>query len=169
MISFLSRDETSSVKKKLDRQIANNPTPKLSIHYENSPERDYSAAANLITLAAGDFSEAMVLFQFAVSGDGWDAHAANDERWARYRRWRIANQEDRRLFDAPGHQFDAHATEAFSQTIAFALDLGWDAWITVQPGRQLAFLSHDDRLEIYRGFNSRMLLKRLISLGYWRP
>jgi hypothetical protein len=31
----------------------------------------------------------------------------------------------------------------------------------------LLLFSHDDRMEIYRGFEWRWLAKKLIALGYW--
>ncbi|CCE10198.1 hypothetical protein BRAS3843_410027 [Bradyrhizobium sp. STM 3843] len=109
-----------------------------------------------------------MLFLFSVSGDGWSEHEASDERWARYRQWRAANGDDSRLYDAPGHVFEPGNLERFSRTIAFALELGWDALVSAKPGRQLLFLSHDDRLEIYRGFGGGLLCRELIKLGGWR-
>jgi hypothetical protein len=53
-----------------------------------------------------------------------------------------------------------------SQVLESALELGWDALVAAKPGRQLLFLSHDDRMEIYRGFEWRMLAEKLIALGY---
>ncbi len=85
----------------------------------------------------------------------------------RYRRWRGANGDDRRLYDAPGHRFEAQEAAQLSRTIEFALQLGWDALIAAKPGRQLLFLSHDDRMEIHRGFEWRSLAEKLIKLGYW--
>jgi len=36
-----------------------------------------------------------------------------------------------------------------------------------KAGRQLLLLSHNDRIEIYRGFDWRALAERLLVLGYW--
>jgi len=47
-------------------------------------------------------------------------------------------------------------------------ELGWDALVAAEPGRQLLLLSHDDRIEIYRGFEWPSLAEKLIRLGYWR-
>ncbi|HEU0149935.1 MAG TPA: hypothetical protein VFR21_24030 [Bradyrhizobium sp.] len=52
-----------------------------------------------------------------------------------------------------------------SEAIAFALTLGWDVMVAAKPGRQLLFLSHDDRLELYRGFGGGALVRGLIALG----
>jgi len=30
-------------------------------------------------------------------------------------------------------------------------------------------LSHDDRMEIYRGFDWRLLTEKLTALGFWHP
>ena len=49
----------------------------------------------------------------------------------------------------------------------FALELGRDALVAAKPRGQLLFLSHDDRLEIYRGFDGRVLARQLTGLGYW--
>jgi len=166
-MKFLAEDEASLLEKKLRREIAQYPNPKSVLYYE-SGGRDYSAAANAVALSIGKFSEATVLFLFCVSGDGWDEPSATNERWKRYRRWRAANDEDRRLYDAPGHQFKPNEVERLSKTIEFALELGWDALVVAKPGRQLLFLSHDDRLEIYRGFSGGLLVRQLTGLGYWR-
>jgi hypothetical protein len=166
-MKFLARDEASLLDKKFRREIAEYAGPKFALYYE-SGGRDYSGAANAVAQSAGSFSEATVLFSFCVSGDGWDEHSATDERWKRYRRWRAANNEERRLYEAPGHRFELQDVEQFSKTIEFALELGWDALVAAKPGRQLLFLSHDDRLEIYRGFSSGLLVRQLTGLGYWR-
>ena len=165
-MKFLDRDEASLLDKKLRREIAEYAAPKFVVYYE-SGGRDYSRAADAIAQSAGSYSEATVLFSFCVSGDGWDEHSATDERWKRYRRWRAANNEARRLYEAPGHRFAPHDIEQFSETITFALELGWDALVAAKPGRQLALLSHDDRLELYRGFGSGLLVRQLVDLGYW--
>ena len=166
-MKFLGRDEASLLDRKLRREIAEHAGPKFVLYYE-SGDRDYPRAADLIVQSAGSFSEATVLFSFGASGDGWDEHAATDERWKRYRRWRTANNEERRLYEAPGHRFEPRDVDQFSKTIEFALELGWDALVAAKPGRQLLFLSHDDRLEIYRGFAGGSLARQLTGLGYWR-
>jgi hypothetical protein len=85
-----------------------------------------------------------------------------------YRQWRASHGETGRLFDAPGHRFDAAEAERLSEATAFALTLGRDVMVAAKPGRQLLFLSHDDRLEIYRDFGSGALVRGLIALGDWR-
>jgi hypothetical protein len=164
---FLAQDEANFLETKLRRQMVSQPTPKLVLYYE-SGERDYSDAANAITASIGDFTEANLHFAFCVSGDGWNEGTATNERWSRYRRWRGANGENRRLYDAPGHQFEPGEAEELSKVIEFALQLGWDALVAAEPGRQLLLLSHDDRIEIYRGFEWPSLAEKLIRLGYWR-
>jgi hypothetical protein len=145
-MKFFARDEASLLEKKLRREIAEYADPKFVLYYE-SGGRDYSAAANAIALSIGTFSEVAVLFLFCVSGDGWDEQSASDQRWNRHRKWRAANSEGRRLYEAPGHRFVPHEVEQLSKTVEFALELGWDALVAAKPGRQLLFLSHDDRLE----------------------
>jgi hypothetical protein len=164
---FFARDEATLLEKKFRREITEYDDPKFALYYE-SGHRDYSAAANAIVLSSGTFSEATVLFSYCLSGDGWDEYSASDPRWIRYRRWRATHSEGRRLYEAPGHRFELDEVEQFSKTVEFALELGWDAVIAAKPGRQLLFLSHDDRLEIYRGFGGGLLVRQLIGLGYWR-
>jgi hypothetical protein len=166
-MKFLSRDEASLLEKKLRRELAEHAEPKFVLYYK-SGGRDYSRAADAIARSAGRFSEATLLFQYCLSGDGWDEHQASDEQWRRYRLWRAANGDDRRLYHAPGHQFRAGETELLSDTIEFALEFGWDALVVTKPGRQLMFLSHDDRVELYRGFGSGALVRELIALNGWR-
>jgi len=166
-MKFLSRDEASLLEKKFRRELTEHAERKFALYYK-SGGRDYSRAADTIARSAGRFSEATLLFQYCLSGDGWDEHQARDEQWKRYRLWRAANNDGRRLYDAPGHRFETGEVEHLSSTIAFALELGWDALVAVKPGRQLLFLSHDDRLEIYRGFGAGALVRELIALGDWR-
>lgn len=164
---FLARDEARVLEKRLRREIADQPRPKVILYYNSSGGRDYSSAANAVTASIGKFTEATLNFLFSVSGDGWNEDLAGNERWNEYRQWRRSNGEIRRLYEAPGHQFGSHEAEHLSRAIAFALQLSWDALVAAKPGRHLLLLSHDDRMEIYRGFKGRLLAKKLIGLGYW--
>lgn len=166
-MKFLARDEATLLEKKLRREIAEHAGPKSVLYYE-SGNRDYAAAANAIALSIGKFSEATLIFLWCLGGDGWDEPSASRESWRRYRKWRAANNNERRLYEAPCHRFEPHDVEQFSDAIEFALELGWDALVAAKPGRQLAFLSHDDRLEIYRGFSGGLLVRQLTGLGNWR-
>lgn len=163
---FLDGDEARLLEKKLRRQIAEQSNPKFLVYYE-SGGRDYLPAAEAIALSVGKFSEATLLFLSCITGDGWNDASAPDQRWNRYRMWRTAHHEDRRLYDAPGHRFLAHEVGQLSKVIEFALELGWDALLMAKPGRQLFLLSHDDRLEIYRTSNGRALVAQLKALSYW--
>jgi hypothetical protein len=106
---------------------------------------------------SGEFSEAALIFQFCVTGDGWNEICADDERWQKYRRWRSANGEYRRLYGAPGHLFASNEVRQLSEALTFSFQLGWDALVTAKPGRQT-----------YRGFQRRALVEELTSLGFWR-
>jgi hypothetical protein len=165
-MQFLSRQEADSLEKKLRRQLGSVDEPKAVLYY-TSGRRDYAPAARLIAAAAGDFSEAAVLFSFCVTGDGWNEHASPESGWPAYRQWRSSLGEDRRLHDAPGHLFARGESEQFSRVIEFALILGWDALVGAKPGRNQVFLSHDDRVEVLAGFEARVLTKKLLALGYW--
>jgi hypothetical protein len=162
---FIAHDEARSLEKQLLRQIAGKSKPKLILYYD-SGRGDYLAAARAITAAIGEFSEATLHFQFCVGGDGSEGNELN-EHWRRYRQWRGATGEHRRLYDAPVHRFERDDAEHLCTVLEFALQLGWDALLAAKPGRQLLLLSHDDRIEIYRGFDWRSLAERLIALGYW--
>ena len=163
---FIARDEARSLEQQLRRQIADQPKPKLILYY-NSGRDDYSEATRAMTAAIGEFTEASLHFLFCVSGDGWSEGNEMNEQWRSYRQWRGASDEHRRLYDAPVHVFVHDEAEQLSRALEFALQLGWDALLSAKPGRQLLLLSHDDRIEIYRGFEWRALAERLIALGYW--
>jgi hypothetical protein len=159
---FLGPFETKRLEKLLRPEIAGKP--KLVLYYD-SGHRDYAAAADIITASIGAFASVTMLFLFSISTDG---EGTADERWIRYQQWRIANGETHRLHDSPGHLFEAHEARQLSEAIAFALEIGWDALLSATPGRQLMALSHDDRIEVHRGFGGRSLADPLIALGYWR-
>jgi hypothetical protein len=101
---FLTKDEAKIAEKKLRRQLAEQSKPKLVLYYK-SGNRDYCKAATAIIKAVGSFTEVRVLFQFCVIGDGWSEGNATHRTWSRYREWRAAHGELRRLYDAPGHSF----------------------------------------------------------------
>jgi hypothetical protein len=162
---FLGRDEANYLEKQLRRQIADQPTPRLVLYYR-SGARDYSHAANAIAASTGKFTQVTLLFLWSLTG-GWSGDTATSGQWSRYRQWREATGEKRPLYDAPGHQFEPHEAEHLSKALDFALQLGWDALMTAKPKRQLLLLSHDDRMEIYQGFERRLLAEKLIALGYW--
>jgi hypothetical protein len=164
---FLALDDSKSLAKKLRRQIPEQGKQKFTLYYK-SGNRDYSDASNTITTSIGKFTAATLVFLFCVSGDGWNEDIpAADERWSRYRQWRVGQGENRRLYDAPGHRFESHEAEHLSKCIAFALELGWDALLAAKPKRQLMLLSHDDWIEVYSGFGRRLLADKLTALGYW--
>jgi hypothetical protein len=166
-MDFLTREEAKSVERKLLRQIAERPKPKRVLYYQ-SGKRDYAGAAQAIVAALDAFTKTTVLYLFAITGDGWGEFMQDHEGWRAYRTWRKAAGETRRLYDAPGHQFGAGEADHLVRVIASALELGWDALVAASPKRQLALLSHDDRMEIYRGFEASSLSKKLVALGYWR-
>jgi hypothetical protein len=166
MVDFLSRHEAKVLERNLRRQIEARPKPKVVL-YDKSGARDYASAAQLIADSIGGFSKVTMLFLFAITGDGWNEDAREHKCWRAYRQWREAAGDTRRLYDAPGHRFDAGEASQLTRVIELALELGWDALIAAVPGRQLAFLSHDDRMEVCRGFESRALSEKLVALGYW--
>jgi hypothetical protein len=164
---FLSAEEVKHLTKGFDHQIDDQGRPKATLYYE-SRNRDYSEAANYIVDSIGPFKEAVLLFSFCISGDGFGPGDEADARWMQYRRWRAAQGEGRRLYEAPGHLFYTGEADDLARLVSFSLHLGWDAHLAANPKRQLMLLSHDDRIEIYRGFQRRLLSEQLLSLGYWR-
>lgn len=163
---FLGRDEAQLLEKKLLHDLAEYEDPKVILYYDSGPH-DYATPAGLMAQAAAPFSETTVLYRYSMS-TGWDEWASTHQGWQRYRRWRARNGSELPLYDAPVQQFGPDDIELLADTIEFALELGWDAIIGVKPGRQLLLLSHDDRVEIYRGFNVRELARQLEGLDYWR-
>jgi hypothetical protein len=163
---FLGRHETSLLEKRLRQQIGEKPKPKAILYYE-SGIGSYTASTNAIVTSIGGFSETALLFLFCVSGDGWNEACVGNEQWRRYRQWRSEHGENRRLYDAPGHLFSSDEAKQLVEALDFSMQLGWDALVTAQPGRQLMLLSHDDRMEIHRGFEWRTLAAKLTSSGLW--
>jgi len=167
LMRWLLRDEADLLAKKLDREIAEYATPKAVLYEDSASARDYAVAARAIAGCAGRFSEATVLFRWALQGDGWDELTAPYEAWSRYKNWRASNGEHRHLSEAPAHLFAGDEMALFAEAIEFALSLGWDAMVAARPKRQLILLSHDYRIGIYYGFGGGALTRQLIGLG-WR-
>lgn len=160
---FMASNDAKRLAKKLRRQIDEQGQPRLVLYYR-SGDRDYRDASQAIIATLGKFTQATLCFLFCVTGDGWNEDLATHEGWMRYREWRAAHGENRRLSEAPGHRFESHEAEHLSKAVAFALQLGWDALLAAKPDRRLLLLSHDDRVEVYRGSASRLLAEKLIAL-----
>lgn len=75
---FLGRDEAKVLEKKLRRQSAEQPGPKLVLYY-NSGARSYIDAANAITASTGKFTEAILLFLWCIRDDAWNEKAVRTE------------------------------------------------------------------------------------------
>lgn len=140
--------------------------PKAIIYYDSGP-RDRRVAANLIVWSLGLVDRATVLCLSSPFGDDWKAGEISNPRWQRYRRWRQGSGESRCLYDAPGLVTGKGEDSEIGKVIEFALILGRGALVAAEPGRNRLFLSHDDRLEIYRCAKWRGLRRRLTELGYW--
>jgi hypothetical protein len=161
-MNFLDHTEAEQLAPRLLRDKSDGE-PRMFLFYQGGRHAD---AGRAIAAAPGRFTEAMLLFRFAVHGDGWGSPRPE---WRRFGAWRTAMGESRRLADAPGHVFAAHETEHFATALAFAMELGWDAVVAVKPKRQLLWLSHDDFIEVHRGFGGGALRRALISLGFRPP
>jgi hypothetical protein len=163
---FLSRDEAAGIVGQYQREIDLISRPKITVYYESGP-RDYRPAAEMIVWALGQFDQAVLIFLSSPWGDGWGETEIANPRWQRYRQWRQGLGETRRLNDSPGHVAEKGEAAQIQAAIEFALTLGWDAIVAAEPRCTRLFLSHDDRLEIYRCSKWRGLEKRLARLGYW--
>ena len=163
---FLNHEEAEKRKVSLRRRLVSKPRPVF--YYESNSENDFLSAAHAFVASFGGFREATLLFVSSPFGDGWNDPSPADTRWARFRDWREAHGEARRLYDAPGQQFAAAEGDALAEAIAFALRLGWDAWLDGNLGRKLIVFSHDDRVEVHRGCERHILTRDLLRLGYWR-
>ncbi|MGJ4930970.1 hypothetical protein ACQR1I_29745 [Bradyrhizobium sp. HKCCYLS2038] len=167
-MKFVAREDAKLLGQRLQREIAACATPRAVLYEHSVTARDHARDAEAIAAAAGRFAEAIVLFQWALRGDGCEEPALSDPDWRRYRIWRSSHQEQRRLYDAPGHLFDGGEAALFAQAIAHGLTLGWDAIVAAKPKRQLILLSHDSGIEIYRGFAGGALTRKLVGAGCWR-
>jgi len=165
-MNFLNRQETEKRKASIQRLLLGNPRPVF--YYESSGENDYLSAARAFVASLGGFRAATLLCVTCPFGDGWDETQLADARWARFRSWREAHGETRRLSDSPGQQFTSDEAGALEQAIAFVLLLGFDALLDGNRGRKLLVFSHDDRVEVHRGCERHNLAGELLRLGYWR-
>jgi hypothetical protein len=163
---FLARDEVEKRRENLQRKLLSNPRPVF--YFQSNPANDFAGAARAFVASFGGFREATLMCVSFPLGDGWHETQLADSRWARFRRWRESHGEARRLFDVPGQQFDADETEPLAEAVAFALLLGWEAWLDGNLGRKLITFSHDDRVEVHRGVEKRELSETLLKLGFWQ-
>lgn len=163
---FLDRTEASRVVRSWRKSLGDRPKPKALLYYA-SGRASYAADASEIVTSLKAYSQATLVFELAITGDGYAGTNQPDPRWKAYRRWRSSVGETRRLYDAPGHVFAAEDRESLLWVMDLALQIGWDTWLAATPGRHLAFLSHDDRIELYSGLEARVLAKRLLALGHW--
>jgi hypothetical protein len=158
---FLGRAEAARVVRKLERQ-SGKASPQITLFY-TSGATDYWAAAGAIVGALGAFDQATLICTGLPWGDFWND---DDKRWKSFYQWRSALGATARLHDTPGHEVDVHEIEPLRQTIAWALNLGWDAELFASRGRYRLRLSHDDWLDIFRVQNKRQLKRKLQRLGF---
>ncbi len=164
-MQFLDRAEVEKRKASLQRRLVDTPRP--IFYYDSHVDNDYASAARAFVAALAGFQDVTLLYLFSVPGDGWNEQLLADQRWMRFRRWRECCGETRRLHEAPGQVFSADEAEALVEAIAFALQLGWDAWLQANRGKKLVVFSHDDRVEIHRGCERANLKRELLRLGCW--
>lgn len=133
------------------------------LNYRSGSSTNDAQAAAVIEHGLGQWSEALLVMEEAVWGDGYDG---TDTRWIEFYSWRRSRGEVRRLYDAPGHLFAAHDKSELQTALIFALRLGWDASLFASPGRVKVHFSHDDFVRLERVPNWRMLSRALSEIGF---
>jgi hypothetical protein len=78
---FIARNEASVLDKRFQREISECQTAKAILYEDGAGPRDYARAGQAIAASAGRFSEAIVPFRRALSGDGWDERSTPDATW----------------------------------------------------------------------------------------
>jgi hypothetical protein len=164
-MNFRDSTESEKLRANLERRLVETPRPIFC--YESHIDNDYASAARAFVASLAGFQDATLLYFFSVPGDGWNEHLLTNQHWTRFRHWREGCGEARRLYEAPGQVFSADESGALVEAIAFALQLGWDAWLAANRGNKLIVFSHDDRVEIHRGCVRANLQRDLLRLGCW--
>ena len=85
--------------------------------------------------------------------------------WRRYAAWRLRQGEQRGLYDAPGHAFEAGEQDKLVEVVRSAIYMGWDARAFCQPRRFRFDLSHDDVITIRSHDNIKGACKTMTQLG----
>jgi hypothetical protein len=135
-------------------------------YYESGPALEPKLPRLVRALVAhqGEFAECVLWAAELVFGDrSWASPPRPD--WVAYRQWRAAHHEPRRLFEAPGHVFDASERDLCATAVAWALRLGWDAFLASRERASVTALSHDDRITIYARTRPTALIVDLAKLS----
>ena len=117
-----------------------------------------------ITAGQGRHTQCLVWCGDLVFGDR--SLEPNPPRaWLDYAKWRKAMGEPRVLYDAPGHLFELQERDLLAQVVAFAIRLGWDAYVAAKPNKFVLRVCRDDYLTIYSRSTPSGLLDDLRTLG----
>jgi len=170
-MQLLMADESRALQRRIWRQLGDphgrpGPAPDF-LYHDKAPQ--YVAAAQAIVEAVMPFTKANVLFSGTPFGDGWDRRRDVFPVWRDFYAWRESQGGGGRLYEAPGYECAGNESEELSTLLGFALQLGWDALLAVRPGRNVLWLSHDDRIEFHTGFKHRTLAVKLTKLGFSLP
>jgi hypothetical protein len=128
---------------------------------------DARPVADQLVELFGDFTWALLW----VYGLPWGDRSRNDnapDDWQRYALWRRSADEDRVLYEAPGHLFEPNERSKLVEVIEFAIYTGWDAIVLTRPLRSIIMLSHDDVIKIQSRHNLSAIAEQLRRLGLSR-
>lgn len=165
---FLPADESRAYEKRIWRQLGDSDgrpgSARSSVYHGSNPQ--YAAAGRAIAGTVAPFTSAMLLFLGTPFGDGSDRLNTTYPVWRDFYAWRASRGGGGRLYETPGHECGHEESEELATLIAFALELGWDALLAVRPGRNVLWMSHDDRIDFHVGFKHRALTEALKKLGF---
>ena len=72
----------------------------------------------------------------------------DSENWALFNRFRQSYGESRTLEQAPGQLFEPDESGDFATFIELCILNGWGAYLATSPASRLAFISHDEYVEL---------------------
>jgi len=134
----------------------------LEVFYD--PKRHAEQIGKSVAASQGGFAQCLVWCYDLVFGDrSLEPHAPL--AWRQYASWRAAHGEPRALHEAPGHLFAPDERDLLGEVVAFAVRLGWEAYIAAKPNKFVVGISHDDYLTIYSRSTPSGLLDDLRALG----
>jgi hypothetical protein len=122
--------------------------------FYRNPLTNQALVSKVLAAGQGDFSTCCLW-----AGDIL-AESRNTPAHLRYRRWRKAHGEERLLYYAPSHIFEAGERDLFAEVIEMAIEIGWDALVVA-----VIQLSHDDWIALYARGQPSALIRRLQAFG----
>ena len=112
----------------------------------------------------GHFSWALLwAYDFAWGDRSQEDNPLAD--WRQYAEWRRRQGEDRPLYDAPGHRFEADERATLIEAVKFAIYTGWDGVLVGRPLTCLISLSHHDIIKVQSRHSLSALAQQLNREG----